>query len=145
VAIRRAQAADRDSLLRLIQQFCEADRHPYDESRVDPALQPLLDDDTFGQVWIAGDDMTATGYAIVTWSYSLESGGRDCILDEIYSVSQSRGIGSELMNVVLDEAARAGARSIFLETESHNRRVREFYRRHGFSAEDSVWMSRSLA
>jgi ribosomal protein S18 acetylase RimI-like enzyme len=33
---------------------------------------------------------------------------------------------------------------MFLETEAHNERVRGFYARHGFAAEDSVWMSRAL-
>lgn len=142
--IRRARTADREHLLLLIEEFCAADEHPYDATRVGEALQPLLDDDTYGQVWVAVDDAVAVGYAVVTWSYSLESGGRDCILDEIYARSQSRGVGSELIKTVLDAAAGTGARSIFLETENHNTRVREFYRRHGFTAEDSVWMSRSL-
>jgi hypothetical protein len=34
---------------------------------------------------------------------------------------------------------------VFLETEAHNERVRSFYARCGFEAEESVWMSRSLS
>ena len=85
-----------------------------------------------------------TGYAVVTWSYSLESGGHDCILDEIYVERRSSGTGSRLLAAAMEGAVEAGARAVFLETEAHNQRVRSFYVRHGFRVEDSVWMSRSL-
>ena len=84
------------------------------------------------------------GYAVLTWSYSLESGGRDCILDEIYLRERGSGYGSRLLTSVLDAARAAGARALFLETEAHNTRVRGFYARHGLAVEDSVWMATSL-
>lgn len=36
------------------------------------------------------------------------------------------------------------ATAMFLETESPNEGARRFYRRHGFEADDSTWMSREL-
>jgi hypothetical protein len=33
---------------------------------------------------------------------------------------------------------------MFLETERPNTRVRDFYARHGFAEDDSIWMSREL-
>ena len=80
----------------------------------------------------------------VTWSYSLESGGRDCILDEIYVASRSAGLGTGLLAAAMEGARLCGARAAFLETEAHNDRVRGFYIRNGFEIEDSVWMSRTL-
>ena len=80
----------------------------------------------------------------VTWSYSLESGGRDCILDEIYVASRSAGLGASLLAAAMAGASLCGATAAFLETEAHNDRVRGFYERHGFKIEDSVWMSRTL-
>lgn len=85
-----------------------------------------------------------SAYAVVTWSWSLESGGRDCILDEIYVTPEARGVGSALLETAIDGATGSGAAAMFLETEAHNARVRGFYARHGFDVEDSVWMSRSL-
>jgi GNAT superfamily N-acetyltransferase len=142
--IRRATVGDRTALLALIEAFCEIDRHPYDRQRVVTALDPLLLDDSYGQVWVVDDSVHVVGYAVLTWSYSLESGGRDCILDELFVTPRSEGLGSELLEAVMSEARRAGAGAMFLETERHNQRVRAFYGRHGFDAEDSVWMSRTL-
>lgn len=141
---RRAALSDLEGLVPIIRSFYEVDRHEFHEATVRSALTPLLVDDTFGQVWVTEDGGVIIGYAVVTWSYSLESGGRDCILDEIFVERRSRGAGSQLLEMALAGAERAGARAVFLETELHNVRVRSFYVRHGFTEEDSVWMSRSL-
>lgn len=142
--IRRATSADLEPLLPLVRAFYEIDRHEFDESVVRAALIPLLSDDTFGQVWVT-DDGGLSGYVVVTWGYSLESGGRECLVDELYVERRSNGSGARLLEVSLEGAKAAGARAVFLETEAHNQRVRSFYARCGFDLEDSVWMSRSLS
>jgi GNAT superfamily N-acetyltransferase len=128
----------------LIRSFYEIDHHEFDESFVRQALIPLLGDDAFGQVWVT-DDGELGGYAVVTWGYSLESGGRECLVDEIYVERRSNGTGARLLEAAIEGARQAGARAVFLETEAHNERVRSFYVCSGFEIEDSVWMSRSLS
>ena len=142
--IRRATSDDLEPLMPLIRSFYEIDQHEFDESFVRQALIPLLGDDAFGQVWVT-DDGELGGYAVVTWGYSLESGGRECLVDEIYVERRSNGSGARLLDAALEGARQAGARAVFLETEAHNERVRSFYVRSGFEIEDSVWMSRSLS
>ena len=143
--IRRAGPADLAELMVLIREFRRIDRHPHDEDGVRRALWPLLDGDEVGQVWlIAGDPGEVAGYAVVTWGYSLESGGRDALLDEIYVRDRGQGVGSAAMPEILHACRLAGAARMFLETEAHNTTVRRFYAKHGFTAEDSIWMSRDL-
>jgi GNAT superfamily N-acetyltransferase len=144
VAIRRATIDDREQLCGLIECFYRVDDHEFDPARIEAGLAPLLRDDQHGQVWVATADGAAVGYVIVTWSWSLESGGRDCILDELYVDRRGDGIGGALLHRALDEAQRAGAAAMFLETEAPNDAARRFYVRHGFSADDSLWMSRPL-
>jgi GNAT superfamily N-acetyltransferase len=131
-------------LLTLNAAFCAIDGHPFDPAAVRRAITPLLRDDRFGQVWVVEREGALLGYAVLTWGYSLESGGRDALLDEIYVAERSAGLGSALLAVCLAAARAAGASRTFLETESANSRVRRFYARHGFAAEDSVWMSLEL-
>jgi ribosomal protein S18 acetylase RimI-like enzyme len=144
VEIRRAVPADLDALLPLVTEFYEIDRHPWDEKMVVGALGPLLDSDEFGQVWVAVRGPALLGYAVVTWGYSLESGGRESLLDEFYVRDRGTGIGSAILTHAFAEAAAAGASRMFLETEAHNSRVRGFYARHGLVEDDSIWMSRDL-
>ena len=141
-APRLATRADLKELVNLVREFCEADRHEFDEGRVRSALIPLLESDRHGLVWLAG--RPAEGYAVVTWGYSLESGGADALLDEIYLRERGSGHGSELLRHILRDLEARGLKRIFLETERHNEAVRRFYARHGFEEESSIWMCRAF-
>ncbi len=138
VAIRRAGPGDLDTLIGLHQAFCAVDGHPFDGQRVHAAFGPLLDDDTHGVVWIVD---TPLAYAVLTWGWSIEAGGPEAVLDEIFVTERDGGVGSVLLDHVLADGRRRGLARIFLETESHNERVRTFYERHGFGVDDSIWLS----
>lgn len=142
--VRRAAPADLDEVLVLVREFYALDRHEYDETRVRAALGPLLAGDEYGQVWLLVVGVAAAGYAVVTWGWSLESGGREALLDEIYIRGRGNGFGRLLLTQAMRAAARAGAKRMFLEIEAHNQRVRGFYASLGFAPEDSVWMSTDL-
>ena len=144
IGVRRAGDSDLPVLMALIEQFCLADDHDFDQGRVTAALGPLLLDDRYGQVWVVGEGPSAVGYAVITWGWSLESGGLECLLDEIHVAARGRGLGSRLLRAVIDAARAAGARVMFLETEAANDRARRFYQQHGFATENSVWLSRDL-
>jgi GNAT superfamily N-acetyltransferase len=137
--ISRATADHLGELLPLVEEFYAIDGHDWDAGLVTGALGPLLADDTYGFVLLAEG-----AYAVVCFSYSLESGGRDACLDEIYVRDRGRGLGAALLSAALDRARDGGARRMLVETEAHNTRVRGFYGRHGFEVDDSIWMSRPL-
>lgn len=140
--IRRARLDDLDLIVGLSAEFNEVDGHPHDEARVGAALSPLLRDDGLGVVYVFGEP--PNGYAVVTWGYSIESGGRDALLDEIYIRPRGQGLGGTAFEEVLDDLRKRGLTRMFLETERPNSKVRTFYTRHGFKEDDSIWMSREL-
>ena len=91
--IRRAAAADEVLVLVLAGEFCMIDRHRFDRERVLRGLRPLLAGDRFGQAWLIGPLCgPPIGYAVVTWSWSPESGGGDCILASITCVIAARAL-----------------------------------------------------
>ncbi len=136
--IRRAGARDLDTLVELHRAFCMVDDHPFDVPRARAAFAPLLADDTHGLVWIVD---APSAYAVLTWGWSIEAGGPEAVLDEIFVSERDRGVGSALLEHVLADGRRRGLARIFLETEAPNARVRAFYERHGFRADDSIWLS----
>jgi len=146
--LRRATVEDLPQLLVLVAEYCEADEHVYDAERVRAAMLPLLADDTHGQIWVQvlEGERTASldGYIVTAWSWSLESGGRECLVDELYVRERRRGHGRALVEHALDAARTLGCRVAFLETEAQNDGARAFYTTLGFETEPSVWMSRSL-
>jgi GNAT superfamily N-acetyltransferase len=146
--IRRARQGDLDDVLTLVREFYQVDGHEFVPDQVLAALRPLLADDTIGQVWLVDDPerpAEPAGYAVVTWGWSLESGGRECLLDEMYVRARGQGLGTRVLIELLDQAQAAGAAAVFLETEAHNHRARQFYGKAGFALEDSVWMSVRLS
>lgn len=132
------------TLINLVARFYEADGHAFDLGAVEAALAPLLVDDTAGLVWIIESGERAAGYAVITWGHSLESGGREALLDEMFVSESDRGLGGAALAEILELCRLHGARRAFLETESPNVSARRFYARHGFVEDDSVWMSRWL-
>ena len=70
-------------------------------------------------------------------------GGRPSSTSCTYG-SATSGAGALLLEAAAVGSRAAGASRLFLETESANAAVRRFYARHGFAAEDSVWMQRPL-
>lgn len=138
----RATPDDLPTLLSLVADFCVVDEHPFDARRVHDALLPLLEDDRYGVVWLVGE--AACGYVVVTWGYSLESGGVEALLDEIFLRQRGQGLGSQVMGNLFEDLRRRGIQRMFLETEEANERARRFYARHGFSVEPSRWMSADI-
>ena len=156
VSLRRANKHDGPLLLTLIEEFCRVDQHVFDARRVSTALGPLLENDNLGVVYLVetestsasgstGVQETVCGYVIITWGYSIESGGREGLIDEIYLRRPGQGLGSALFPLLLDALAPFELKVMFLETERGNDRARRFYQHHGFVEDDSIWMSRGIS
>ena len=129
-------------MLTLVSEFCVTDQHTFDPDRVTRALVPLLEDDAHGVVYLADNEQ---GYVVITWGYSLESGGREALIDELYLRRRGEGRGGKVMDALFVEMAARGVVKMFLETETHNHRARRFYARQGFDEDDSIWMSRQIS
>ena len=141
VVVRRAEPSDLETLVELAAEYCAADGHEFVEAMVRDGFGPLLANDDHGTVWMIDD---TDGYAVVTWGWSIEIGGFEVVFDELYVRTSGQGKGSAALQVVIDDCRRRGAKRIFLETERPNESARRLYARHGFTADDSVWMSLDL-
>ncbi len=144
--IARARPDDLDDLVAMNTEFSLSDGHQPDPDRARCGLLPLLTNDEHGYVLIARDPTTrhALGYAAICLGWSIEIGGREAVLDEIYTRDRGTGLGSELLRRVEDTCARLGVLRIFMETEAPNHRARNLYLRHGYEQQESIWMSKEL-
>ena len=144
--VRRAVPGDLDELIDLAAAYCAADGHDFDETTVRDGFGPLLAGDEHGAVWVASEDQRGplTGYVVVTWNWSIEIGGREAVLDEVYVREQGQGTGTALVRAAEADCRAHGMRRIFLETERPNEAARNLYTRLGYTADDSIWMSKLL-
>ena len=139
IAVQLAQKAD----INLILAFCRAlnEEDPsftgeitFDEASVRGALEELLANPSLGRAWLVFGDNSPIGYTVLTFGFSLESHGRDGILDEIYisPTYRGQGIGSRVVEFVEAEARRLGLKKLYLEVERNNQQARALYQKLGF-------------
>lgn len=144
ISVRPATPGDLDLLVALGEEYCEADGHDFDPATVRAGFGPLLTDDRYGIVRVAEVDGVVDGYGVVTWGWSVEIGGLDVVLDEIYTRTKGHGVGTALVRDLEAECRARGVKRIFLETELENDAARRLYTREGFTADTSIWMSKEL-
>jgi len=143
--IRRAQVEDLNLLIEMNGEYCIAEGVDPDPARSRAGIAPLLIDDTHGSIHMILDPAGhEVGYAVLARSWSVEIGGAEVVLDELYVRRRGEGIGSQALNALATWCRTNGVKRIFLETELANHRARALYERHGFIPQDSIWMSRDL-
>jgi len=117
------------------------------EEQQGAALTPLLEGTPHGAVWLIGPRKAPVGYIVVTFGWSVEFGGLDAIVDELYirPAVRRRGMGFEALNGIAKALKDAGVRALHLEADRDDEDVHRFYARARFKArENYMFMSRVL-
>jgi ribosomal protein S18 acetylase RimI-like enzyme len=142
VEIARPPAAP--AVLELMERFYAEERYPFDLEKARGALESFLANPSLGRAWLFKDGGAAVGYFVLTLGFSLEYGGRDAFVDELFVATshRGRGLGRRALEVI-DEACRElGVRALHLEVENDNVPAAELYRKNGFEDHDRRLMTR---
>lgn len=136
VNFRMAALSDIGTLLELMPLYYEADHLPYDAERARRAVTALLSDPGHGRIWLIepAADGRAAGYLALAFGFSLEFGGREAFVDELFVREGSRGagIGSAAIRHAIAECRREGVVVIRLEVTPTNPRALKLYAALGF-------------
>jgi ribosomal protein S18 acetylase RimI-like enzyme len=121
-------------LLVLMQEYYAHDDLEFNRDAALAALGKLLAEEAFGCAWLIERDGRALGYIVLTFGYSLEFGGRDAFIDELYIQEAYRGcgVGTETLELAESAARSMGIAALHLEVDRDNRVASRFYRRSGF-------------
>jgi ribosomal protein S18 acetylase RimI-like enzyme len=141
-----AAVADAPAILAMMREYYASDRIPFDPRVARPALETLLADPALGRVFLIRDHGDVAGYAVLTFDFGLESGGREAFIDEIFvrENRRGRGLGSAALRF-LEESARAwGLKAVHLGVEIANTRAQALYRRAGYGAPTRYLMTRRI-
>jgi GNAT superfamily N-acetyltransferase len=126
----------------LVEQLCEHDIHASAESLCQ-VLERIVADEERGFVHLARVEGRIVGVAYVATILSVEHVGPAAWLEELYVMPawRQRGVGSALVDAVLERARAAGMVAIDLEIDAGHRRAASLYKRSGFHRlERSRWM-----
>ncbi len=98
------------------------------------ALAPLLDGSPHGAVWLIGPKMAPVGYIAVSFGWSIELGGMDGVVDELWirEAVRGRGMGFEALTALQKALEAAGVKALSLEVAADNERAQRLYTRSGF-------------
>ena len=117
-----------------------------DEDR-EAALTPLLEGSPYGVAYLIGPPRAPIGYIVICFGWSVEFGGLDAIVDELYIRPgvRGRGVATEALIALPRALAEVGLRAIHLEVDRENEAALKLYRRAGFAPRDGyMFMSKKL-
>lgn len=122
----------------------EEDGHPASPNNR-KSLERLIREPNLGQVLLINLGEKVIGYVALCAGFSIEYGGPDICLDEIYIEREHRGKGYGLatLNQLAERVKAQGYVSFYLEVMAENPAV-ELYEKAGFEDRNSKLMTMSL-
>lgn len=111
------------------------------------ALIPLLRGEPYGAVYLVGPAKAPVGYVVITFGWSVEFGGLDAFIDELYirPAVRRRGMGGDVLTALPNALSRAGVTAVHLEVDRENHVAQRLYARAGFQPRNRyMLMSRRL-
>ena len=146
VTLRRAVASDLQRLLDMMEPFNQEEGVSWNRLDAAPVVATLIDDRSLGAIGVVESGAQIVGYAVVTWGFDLEWGGRDAFLTEIYLVPSARGqrIGVRALSLMEDLARAEGAKALHLMVRPENAPAVKLYAGAGFRSPPRTLLSKDL-
>lgn len=140
-----AAASEADLLVGLARTFHDEDGHPLSPAG-EAALRRIVSDEPMARCWLIRRAGQVIGYLVVTLGYSIEHGGRDGFIDDLYLVPSARGggFGAAVLDFALEQACLLGIVTLHLEVDRKNERATSLYRSRGFAENGRRLMSLRL-
>jgi ribosomal protein S18 acetylase RimI-like enzyme len=145
--MRPAVPEDIPLLVALMTEFYSETATPLDTKRAADAFAAVVTDDRLGHVWLIQAENDDVGYVVVTFSYSMEFGGRNAFLDDLFirAAFRGAGLGTAALKEVRAFCADRDVRALHLETGRDNVAAQALYRSAGFKVTDRQLLTLVLA
>ena len=132
-------------LVGLARAFHTEDSHPLSPEG-ESALRRIASGEPMARCWLIRRAGQVIGYLVVTLGYSIEHGGRDGFIDDLYLVPSARGggFGTAVLDFALKQARLLGIVTLHLEVDPKNERAMSLYRSRGFAENGRRLMSLRL-
>jgi GNAT superfamily N-acetyltransferase len=143
--IRLVGPGDLEILTRLAEDFHAEDGHVLDAGGR-RALAAIAAGEPLARAWLFELEGRAVGYGVLTVGFSVEYGGRDGFIDDLYLAPEARGrgLGGQAMAFLEAEARALGINALHLEVGAENARALALYGRSGYADNGRRLMSKRL-
>ena len=145
ISLRPATVSDASAVFPRTRALNDHEGIEISDERLRAGLEKLLGNPGFGGVWLVVREGETIGYAIVTYGYDLEFGGREGWLTELWIDVDQRGAGAGAAAITALEAELKlrDVQAMHLQVRSENPAFR-LYERMGFVASPRTVMTRRL-
>ncbi len=122
------------------------DDHRFNVVQARRATLALLASPILGNIWLIRLPEEVIGYLVLTFGFSLEFGGRDALLDELFIAEPHRnnGFGKQALQFAADYCRKAAIHALHLEVLTGNDKAAAIYSRFGFEQDDRRLMTKWL-
>lgn len=148
IRVRFESASDRDIefVTGLMQQYYTEEAYPFDLQTASGAISSLLQDKNKGRIWVARSENRILGYVVLTFGYSLEYGGIDAFIDDLYFIPEARGfgLGKQALALAESECRQSGVKALHLEVENYKEIAKDLYRKFGFVDQNRKLMTKRI-
>ena len=144
--IRPAEPGDLSALLEMMKAFNETEGIAWVETRTSDAIEQLLENPELGFIVVA-EHLHVVAYAVVTFGFDLEFGGRDAFLTEIYVKPEARrvGIAVALLQQLEEKAKNQGVLALHLQVQPTNEAAYRLYEKMGYKKVPRDTLSKTLS
>ncbi len=145
IALRPAVLGDLAEILPRTRSLQDHEGIEITDARLEAALRTLLASPELGGVWLVVSDGAPIGYAIVSYGFDLEFGGRDAFLTELYidEAQRKTGAGGAALALLDPELRARKVQALHLQVRPENPAMR-LYERSGFVTSPRRIMTRLL-
>ena len=130
-----ASVNDTKALLDMMADLNAIEGIPFSRPKFGRVLKQLLADSSLGLVPLFVVKREIVGYAVVTYNFDLEWGGRDAFITEFYIKPEHRGLGYGALAMALLEklARRNKVKALHLGVRRENVAAARLYEKAGFT------------
>ena len=140
---RKAKKADTNILKTLIREYYRFDRQQVSNEKIASSLNFALQDNPYVSIWLIEVADNVAGYLVIAIGFTIEAGGKDGFLDELFLRAPFRGsgVGHKAIEFAISLCPTLEIQRLSLEVETHNTKARRLYEDIGFFAHDRLLMS----
>lgn len=140
ITTRRATTEDVPLLVALMREFYAESEFLLDSQWAAESFCALLSDNSKGAAWVVYHGAELAGYVVLTLRHSMEYGGLDAFVDDLYVRPGHRrqGLGRAALNTLLAECERRNLQALHAEAGRDNAAAQALYRSFGLGVLDDA-------
>jgi ribosomal protein S18 acetylase RimI-like enzyme len=146
ISTREATIGDVSTLVDMMREFYAEAQYALDSEWAKSSFSALLTDSSRGGIWIVYLDDAAAGYVVVTYRFSMEFGGMDAFIDDLFVFSKYRrqGIGKAALTAAFEACVRRQILAVHVETSTNNSPAVALYGGFGMRDRQRLLLTKKL-